>query len=148
MPIKGQLKADHIPVSNYSLTVVGLPPLTITDLSGIEDELKTVELPDNTMASGGERTPNEFDVSLPTHHEVEELAMETWYQEGQHPISPTYKKEAILVMQSGSETMFRSFSLSGLFVKKRTLPDLEMGNDGEMAKTVWTLSFDDVLPTT
>jgi len=144
--MKGAILPDHIPVNNFELLVIGLPPLTPTEVSGIEDELVTTDLPDRTKASGGERNPGEFTIMLPMHHTVEQAAMEVWFKEGQHPISPGYKKPGTLIHKSGSGNVLRTFSLLGAFASKRVLPDLEMVNEGEMATVEWTISYDDILP--
>lgn len=144
--MKGALLPDHIPVNNYELVIIGLPALTPVEVSGLEDELVTTDLPDRTRASGGERNPHEFTIMLPMHHIVEQAAMEIWYKEGQHPISPGYKKPGTLIHKSGSGNILRTFTLIGAFASKRVLPDLEMNNDGEQANVEWTISVDDMLP--
>jgi hypothetical protein len=60
--MKGAIAPDHIPVNKYQLLVAGVIPLTITEVSGIEDELQTTELPDRTVASGGNRGPSEVEI--------------------------------------------------------------------------------------
>lgn len=144
--MKGTIQADHIPVNKYEFLVAGLLPLTVTHVSGIEDELQTTDLPDRTRASGGNRGPTEFTIMMPAHHTLEQAAMEVWYRESQDPVSPTYKKPVTLVMDSLSGKGGRSFTLVGVFPRKRKLPDLEMKNDGEMAEVEWTMSADDVIP--
>lgn len=144
--MKGVIKPDHMGVNNYTFQVLGLLTLTATKVSGIEDELQTVELPDRTVASGGNRGPTEFSITIPLHHTLEQAAMELWYKESQDPVLPTYKKPCTLTHKSLSAQHSRSFTLVGVFPKKRTLPDLEMGNEGEMAEVEWMMSADDVIP--
>lgn len=144
--MKGVIQSDHIPVNKFQLLVAGLPPLVITELSGIEDELEAVDLPDRTSASGGNRKSTEFTMMLPMHHTVEQAAMELWYRESQDPVQPTYKKIGTLVHTSISGSTLRTFTLVGLYPKKRGLPDLEMVNEGEMAGVEWTMSADDIEP--
>lgn len=144
--MKGAINQDHIPVNKYQLIILGLPPLTPTEISGMEDELQTTDLPDRTRASGGNRGPTEFTMMIPMHHTVERLACEAWYQEGQEPVVPSYKKAGTLIMKSLSGQNAVTHSLVGAFISKRTLPDLEMENDGEMAVVEYTVSVDDVLP--
>jgi len=144
--MKGAINPDHIGVNKYELIVIGLPPLTFTAIGGIEDELQTVDMPDRTTASGGNKGPVEFTADLPAHHIVQQAAMETWFVEGQDPVSPTYKKIASLVLKSGSGNILRSYSLMGLYVSKRGTPDLEMANEGELAIITWTLKGDEMLP--
>lgn len=144
--MKGAIQPNHIPLNNFKLLVVGLPGLTPTKISGIEEELETVDLPDRTKASGGNTKPGEFTMMLPMHHSVEQAAMEVWFSESQDPVTPTYKKPGTLIHNALDGTPLRSFTLVGLFPRKRKLPDLEMKNEGEMAEVEWTFSFDDILP--
>ena len=144
--MKGAIQADHIPVNKYELTVVGLPvQLTPTAISGLEDKLTRVTLPDRTAATGGVRDPGTFTVSIPSHHTEQIAAMEVWFQEGKDPVLPTYKKVATLIMSSVSGGKDRSFTIFGCWCMGRTTPDLEMENEGEAAIEEWELSFDDML---
>ena len=144
--MKGAIQADHIPINKYELLVLGMPSLTPTEVSGIEDELQTTELPDRTRASGGNRGPTEFTMMLPMHHLLEQAAMEVWYRESQDPVLPTYKKVGTLIHKSNSGETLRTYSLLKAFPTKRVLPDLEMENEGEIALVEWTISVDDLLP--
>lgn len=144
--MKGAIQPNHIPLNKYQLLVLGLPQLTPIEFSGIEDELQTQEMPDRTVASGGHRGATEATMMLPAHHDVENFAMELWYRESQDPVSPTYKRTATLVMQNIDGSAGRTYTLVGVFPKKRSTPDLELENEGEMAGIEWVLSIDDVLP--
>jgi len=144
--MKGVIKEDHISTNNFELLIIGLPPITPISVSGLEDELQTVQLPDRTNVSGGNRGPSEFDVAIPMHHTIERAAMELWYLEGQDPVSPTYKKPGTLIFKKISGAIGASFTLLGAFVKKRALPDAEMEGEGEMATVTYTISVDDHLP--
>lgn len=146
MGIKAVLKEDHIPVNKYQLLIGGIVALTLTKISGIEEEVDVVELPDRTKASGGNTKAGEFTAESPMHHDAEIAALEIWYVEGQDPVVLTYKKAATLVMTSGSGGKKRSYSLIGLWISKRKLPDLEFANEGEMAVAEWTFQYDTVLP--
>lgn len=145
--MKGSIKPAHIPVNKYQLIVIGLPDLTPITVSGIEEELQTIDLPDRTKASGGNTGPSECTIAIPLHHTVEYLAMEQWFSDCQGRVAPNYKKNATLIMQSvvaGGPS--RTFSLVGTFITKRTLPDLEQANEGEMAAVEYMLSIDQILP--
>lgn len=145
--MKGAILPGHIPVNKYTLLMVGLPPLTVVEASGLEEELQKVEMPDRTVASGGNTAASEFTVMIPMHHSVEHGAMESWFAEGQDPVSPTYKKMGSLLMESVAiGGPIRTYELVGVFVTKRKLPDLEMKNEGEIALVEWTLSVDQMLP--
>jgi hypothetical protein len=144
--MKGAVKSNHMAVNKFQLLVIGLPPLTPLEISGIEEELQAVDLPDRTKASGGNTAPVEFTMMLPMHHTVEHAAMEVWFRESQDPVQPTYKKPATLLHQPIGPGAPRTFQLIGVFPTKRKLPDLEMANEGELAMVEWTLSADQVLP--
>lgn len=147
MPIKGSIQPGHIPVNKYLLLFVGVPLLTATSVSGIEEELNVIELPDRTKASGGNTNPVEMNFSIPAHHSVEIAAVESWFLEGQDPVTPTYKKDGSLQMISGSIVgPTRTFTLNGCFITKRKLPDLEMKDDGNMAQYEFSVSIDQITP--
>jgi len=142
----GDINPDHIPTNKYQFLVLGLPPLTVVEISGLETELVTAEMPDRTVVSGGQQKASEFTIMIPEHHVVEQAAMALWLQESTDPVLPTYKKVATLLAMSISGSTIASKSLVGLFPKKRVLPDREMVNEGELALVEWTLSVDQILP--
>lgn len=144
--MKGAIQPDHAAVNNFELLVVGLGLLTPIDISGIEDELQTVDLPDRTTASGGNRGPVEFTMSLAAHHTAEQVIMELWFQEAQDPVTPTYKKVGTLLLKTIGSNIARSYSLIGLYTSKRGTPDLERENEGDLAVIEWTMKADDMLP--
>lgn len=146
MPIKGVILPDHVQVNKYLLTVIGMPPLTITAISGLEEELDVTDLPDRTKATGGRTKPVEFDITLPAHHVIEQRAMELWFAQSKDPVLPTHKRLATLTLFTQLGLPLVSFALVGTFPMKRALPDLELENDGEMAGIVWSMSADEVLP--
>ncbi len=146
--MKGDIAPDHIPLNKYQLLVLGtaVPAFTFTEISGIEEELQVTELPDRTVASGGQTNPVEFTARSPMHHISEQAALETWYNEGKDPVDPGYKKSATLIHQSGSGAIVNTYSIVGIFCSKRGLPDLSMENEGELATNEWTFRADEVYP--
>lgn len=145
--MKGAIAPDHIGDNNYQFLVAGLLPLTAVEISGIDEELKTADLPDRTRASGGTRDPVEFDLMVPAHHDLEIAAMEVWYKEAQDPaVLPTYKKPCTLVMPRISGTGGRTYTLVGVFVKGRGIPSMKMDGDGSMQVITYKMSADDVIP--
>jgi len=144
--MKGEILADHIPLNKFELRVAGLVAITALTISGLEEELDVTELPDRTVASSGEKKPSEFELAVPMHHTVEFLGMEAWYKEGQDPILPTYKKPCTLIHKSVGGTNNRTFTLLGVFVKARKLPDLDKANEGELAMVTYTMSVDEIIP--
>lgn len=146
MPAKGTINADHIPKNKYALHIVPGITITVLGVSGIEEELETVVLPDRTNASGGNTKSGEFTIRTMLHHTIEQIFLEEWFKECQDPVLPLYKRQGTLVMSSISGEHFRSFSMTGLFLSKRSLPDLEMTNEGEAVEVTWTVKYDDVYP--
>ncbi|RLE17973.1 MAG: hypothetical protein DRJ65_22035 [Acidobacteria bacterium] len=144
--MKGAIKPDHMPVNKYDFIILGMPSFTPITVSGIENELQTVDLPDRTKASGGNRNPSEVTVTFPMHHLAEQAALELWFAESQDPVSPTYKKVGTLIHKSNSGQTFRSYTMDGIFPSKQSLPELNMDNEGEQAVVEWTFQIDDLLP--
>lgn len=144
--MKGSILPFHLPLNNYQLIVLGLPSLTPVDVSAIEEVLQVVDLPDRTKASGGQTECGEFTMTIPSHHAVEQAAMESWYAESRGPVSPTYKKPVTLLQKPIDGGVPRAYQLLGCFPTKRGLPELSMTNEGEMSVIEWTISYDDVMP--
>lgn len=146
MTLKGRIQPDHIPLNKYTLNVVGLPAIDFISVSGLETEIDTVELPDRTVATGGQTGTSEITVVVPSHHEAQITAMEVWLQEGQDPVTISYKKAAVLTQLSGSGGKTRSWTLTGVFVSKRSISDMAFENEGEMSGVEYTLKVDDISP--
>lgn len=144
--MKGVIQADHIPLNKVELVILGLPKFTFTSLDGFDDELETVDLPDRTTATGGNRLPSEFTAKHPMHHRAHELLLEAWYQESQDPVSPGYKKVGHITFSSLSGQTNVTYPLTGVYIKKRKFPPYEMKNAGEMAENEWTFKIDDIIP--
>lgn len=144
--MKGTILPGHVGVNRYELLVLGAPPLVFHEVSGMESETPFVELPDRTQASGGEEAVGEFTAMQPMHHTVERAFMELWLQEGRDPVSPIYKKVATMIWTNIHGEVAAVWSLVGLSVSKRSTPDAEMGNDGEMASIEWTFKYDSMVP--
>ena len=149
--MKGAIQSNHIPVNKFLVSIEGIDVgLTPLEVSGTEEEILTVQLPDFTTASGGRRNPTEFTMTIPMHHESEVNVMEIWYNEATDPISPTYKKEVTIIMQNlqalADEELGRSFEYAGCFPKMRKIIDLDRSDDGEMATIEYTISVDQVIP--
>lgn len=144
--LKGTMQTDHLAANKYQFIVEGLPSLTPITVSGIPDELGTVDLPDRTRASGGETGATEIVITLPGHHDTEIAAMEAWYKECKGDVSPTYKKSATLIVKSISGAKQRAWALMGVFVTRRSTPDFDMTDDGAQVNIEYALSCDELLP--
>lgn len=146
MGIKGILLPNHVQVNKYDFRVIGLLPLIITAISGLEEELDTTDLPDRTKATGGRTKAVEFDITIPAHELISQKSLEVWFEECKDPVLPTHKKIATLTMFNQGNIPLVTFTLTGVFPMKRALPDLELDNDGEMSEHVWSMSADEILP--
>lgn len=144
--MKGTIQPDHMPVNKFELRVGGLVDLNAITISGIEEAIERVVLPDRTAATGGQKQPGEFTLEIALHHDLEVAALEAWYKEAQDPVLPTYKKPCTLVHKSLSGIKFRHFTLIGVWVSGRKLPDLDKENEGELARNQYTMSYDDIIP--
>lgn len=141
---KGIVQPNHIPVNNFELIVVGLPPILFTTVSGFDEETQSVEMPDRTMVTGGNSTAVEFEGTTFEHHSNELPFLELWRTEGVDPVSPTYKKVGTLIKRKIDGTVGTTRTLFGLWVKNRSNPDLDLANEGEPAMITWTFSADKV----
>lgn len=144
--MKGAIFPDHIPKNKFQLIVAGLPSITFVQVSGLEEELETVDLPDRTTASGGNTKAIEFTARMPTHHTPERIALENWFAQCRDPVDPTYKKVGTLVKQSITGMNSVSYILQGMYPSKRSTPDLEMTNEGEEDELEWTFKADQIFP--
>lgn len=146
MVMKGSVQTNHIPVNNYELLVVGIPPILFTEISGLEQETESVDLPDRTQATGGNVKGVEFTAKMFEHHTVERAALELWRLEAVDPVTPTYKKVGTLIKRGIEGNVASTRSLVGLWIKKRTDSDLDLANEGDPAMIEYTFWADDVLP--
>lgn len=146
MAIKNVLKTNRVQVNKFQLTIqpgVGAP--LFTTISGLEEELDTVDLPDRTSRSGGREKQLEFEVGQPMHHDLEVLAMEAWYRMCKATL-PLYLKLGVLVLFDEWGMPRRKYTLPNLWISKRAHSELELDNDGEMSIITWTLKADQIVP--
>lgn len=144
--MKQVLQPDHLPRNNFVLRPTGIHALTLIEMSGIEEEIEAVELPDRTFASGGHTKPFEFTFSIPAHHRAEVAAVYRWYQDCQEPVDPTYKKDAVYTIYSISASSTLSYVIEGMFLCKWKTSDNEASNEGEMHTIEITAKGDRLRP--
>lgn len=144
MVMKGAVLPGHIPVNSYELLIIGMPPILFTEVSGFEQETEKVNLPDRTVASGGNEKPTEFTAKIFEHHTVELAALELWRREGIDPVTPTYKKVGTLIKKNIHGQITTTRSILGLWITKRGDSDLELANEGEPAMIEFTFSADKI----
>lgn len=141
---KGDLAPGYIPINKFSLSVTGLlTEMKVIEVSGIEQELETVDLPDKTVATSGRVGATEFTVKIPAHEE-QMSTLDTWWKDCQGDVAAGYKKSATLSLMDTFGAAKSNWSISGMFPTKRALPELNAANEGEMAMVEWTFKADDV----
>jgi len=146
-PLQGSVQPDHVPVNNFELVVQGLTtPIFFVEVSGIEYEVQAVDLPDRTKASGGNAVPQEWTAKTMLHHAVERAALEAWLLEGQDPVQASYKKTATLIHKTLSGAQNGKYLLSGVWIMKKKLPDLNRADEGNAGMIEWTISSDKIAP--
>lgn len=146
MGLKGKIKDDHIPLNKAELLVPGVPNLVAVTISGLEQAIQAVDLPDRTKRSGGQTEPVEFEIEVPMHHKTEVAGMDIWFQMGQDPVTPGYLRAGTLRFNSISGQNKKSYTLIGLWCSGRNTPDADMANEGELAMVTYVLNADDILP--
>lgn len=142
--MKGRIKPDHINVNKFELRIAGVITLYPIEVSGIEKENPSIDLPDFTTAAGGRTKSSEFVVKIAAHHKDEVAYMLAWQKSAESKQLPTYKLPAVYTMRSGTEANLLIANLEGAWVHKVKLPDGEMKNDGEMAVIEFTCKADNV----
>ena len=146
--MKGTILADHYLKNRFTLTFTptGGSSTTISPVAvtGWDEEIDTVDLPDRTRASGGVSQPVDITVRIPLHHEQDILVMDKWWDECHGAtVASTYKKSVILTHKKLSGATY-AHTWNGAFINKRTLPDLEMENEGEEVEVEYGFSVDDI----
>lgn len=145
MVMKGIVKPGHVPVNNFELIIIGIPPIFFTEITGTEQETEAVDLPDRTKASGGNVKPTEVTAKMLLHHTIELAALELWRLEAIGNVTPTYKKIGNLINRSIENSIRSTRTYLGMWPMKRKDPDLDVKNEGDPAEIEWTFSIDDVL---
>jgi len=142
--VKGALEQNPAQKHRYKMLVVGLNPaeLNPTSIDGIEATTGVAELPDRTRISDGVIKAGSFTIKMPVHHVVEMAALKTWYKDTRAKAPSEYKKTVTILHLNGARAIVRTTKLGGVWPEGYSESSLEMGNEGEMGETEWTLSFD------
>lgn len=145
--LKGVIAENRIQVNLYKANVQpGIGAVTFTSIGALEEEMDRHNLPDGTSRSGGRSKPIEFEVKVPTHHDLEIAAMDLWWREGQHPQSPTYLKVFSLTDFDTMGLPRRSITLLNTWISKRGEPERTLGDEeGTMSEITYTLVSDENL---
>ena len=144
MGMKGDIEPDHILDNRCTLNVSGLIEFSPIETGELSDEIKTVDLPDDTKGSGARKKATELTFKIPAHHSILKTALEGWFAEGVGVVSPGYKKVVTLTVESatGQKTLVRN--LFGCFLFKKVDMATTMSGDGQMMTIEFSMSIDDV----
>jgi hypothetical protein len=144
MGMKGDIQPDHILTNRATLNVGGIFTFVPSETGELSDEIKMVDLPDDTRATGGRKKATEMTFKIPSHHTVDMLAVEAWRIAGVGIVLPGYKRMVVLTIESatGGNKLVRI--LFGCWISKRVDPATQMGGDGNMAETEFTMQIDEV----
>ena len=142
--MKGDIRPNPAIVNKFLLEIEGLPQVYARRAGGFETEVATAEAPDRTMHSAGERGSTEWELETPIHHTEEAAALEGWFLSCSLG-APGYKREGTIHLLTASGVPVRSWALTGIFIKKRAVPELNRTTD-EIAFYTWTMNADDVVP--
>ena len=142
--MKGDIQPDHILDNRCTINVAGLLEFSPVETGELSDEIKQVDLPDDTRGSGARKKATELTFKIPAHHTIERLALEGWFAEGVGVVSPGYKKVATLTVESatGQKTLIRN--LFGCWLTKKVDSATTMSGDGNMQTIEFTMSIDEV----
>lgn len=140
--MKAVIDPDIIPVNKFTFNVVGLPPLTVTAVSGIEIETTMTKLPDNQQVTGGKSEPFEFTITMPENHRVEQIAMDLWWGGSKDPVSPTYRKAGVLIVKSNSGNIAVAHSFVKLWTRGPSFAERDLDDDGKISQVAWKMSAD------
>jgi hypothetical protein len=146
MSIKNVVQPNRVQVNKYQLIVQpGVGSVLLVSIGGLEEELDKVDLPDRTSRSGGREKQGETEIVQPMHHDLEVLAVETWYRMCKNTL-PLYLKLGILMIFDEWGSPRKRYTLPNCWLSKRKHADLELDNDGEMATITWTMNYDQIIP--
>ena len=143
---KGSLSVGYIPNNKFTLSIpeLGVGDLKIIEVSGIEQELETVELPDKTVATSGRAGIVEFTIKIPAHEDGAIAALDRWFMQCRGTVATDYKKDGTLALQNTYGDAVSSWAISGMFPMKRTLPEMNAAGAGDLSMSEWAFKADDV----
>ena len=144
MVAKGRVITDHIPVNNFEMIIGGGTRILFVTVSGLEQEVEKVTLPNRTTVSGGNTPSKEFTATMFEHHTVELNFMRQWMKDSLAAKIDVYKKNVTLIKKtvSGNVPAGITRQLNGVFVFNEKDADLDLSNEGDPAMVEFSFSFD------
>jgi hypothetical protein len=129
--------------------MIGLPrAILFTEVSEISEMMDLEEMPDKTVETSGQTKAVRFTAKVPAHHTVDIDALESWYKEGQDPVSALYKKSGNYIQRAIDGRPIRIYSLLGCFIYGRSLDPMKMDDNGQLTTIEYFFSADDIIPLT
>lgn len=144
MGMKGDIEPDHILDNRSKLTVAGVFEFTPIETGELSDEIKAVDLPDDTRGTGGRKKATQLTFKVPAHHEKLVAALRSWFAEGVGIVSPGYKKVVTLTVESGTGERVLVRNLFGCWLSKQVVMATSMQGDGQMMTIEFTMEIDEV----
>ena len=144
MGLKNVIAADELGVNKFKFLVNGIIPIFFLEVKGLETEVESATLPDQTTVSGGRKKISTFTGKVPAHHLVEVRALEEWQKQSVDPVDPGYKKSGTLIFQSKTGLKLKAWNIKGCWCSKEKLPDADLKDEGNEAEVEFTFMADDI----
>lgn len=140
--MKGEVLPDPAVINKFLFEVVGLPPFYARKAGPFTKELGKADAPDTTVHSSGRAMPGELTLETPMHHDIELVALDAWFLTCEYGV-PSYKRAAVVTIMAANNIPRRVFMLTGLWITKKEVPELDRTSD-DLAFVTWTCSYDDM----
>lgn len=141
--MKGDIRPNPAILNKFLIELDGLIAFYARRAGAFESEVASAEAPDRTVHSAGEVGATEWEMETPIHHVEEAAALEAWFAQCAAG-APGYKRNGQIHALTASGVPVRTWSLSGVWVKKRSIPEMNRTTD-EIAFYTWTMNADDVI---
>lgn len=142
MPVKNLLGKDVIGANKFTFSVDN-DDLLVVSVSGIEETLQVIELPDGTAASGGRTDVSETTVVVAQHTKASITFFDAWWALCQDPVPPAAYKNGTVTGNSSSGGVSATTTLISVFIKSRKSADYNLEDGTTMTVVEYTLSVDD-----
>jgi hypothetical protein len=143
MALKGIIPKDIIAANKFTLAADN-DEILITAITGAEETIETVELPDKTSASAGRTEMSEVTIKIPAHVDESVNFMNIWFQACKDPVQPGAYKTCVVTAESSSGGTVRTYTYVGVFLKGRKTPDHALEDGATMTEIEYTASIDEV----
>lgn len=141
--MKGEVQPGPVVLNKWKFEVDTLPPFYARKAGPFEKEIGKAEAPDTTNHSSGRAMAGELTFETPMHHDAEYAALEAWFTACEFG-APGYKKAVTVTALAADGQPRRIYELAGLWLTKRSVPELDRTSD-DLGFVTWTASYDDVI---